>query len=176
MAMTIVIDCLTGAGPTVTAASAIVFSREDSVIGTTGIPVPTATGTKFSWAKTMQLEITATGGLTMSNILVGKVTNESVAGTKLWEVTSHAVGAYVQASSAPGDTADNNVTAPTVNGAAAAAVQLISTPPSTYAAGPFNTTGRKGNLVELVAGLDNTCVSSGTGIASPTMRWKWTEA
>lgn len=174
MAMTVQIDVLTGAGPTATAVTACVFNREDTVNGTTGVPVPTAAGTKFSWVKSFQVEITATGGLTMTNILVGKVANETVVGTKLWRVTSHA--AYTQATTNPTDTGDNNTTPPTLNGAGALALELIATPPSAYSAGPHNTTGRKGNIVEISCGIDNTIGAGGSGLATPTLRWKWTEA
>lgn len=175
MAMTVVIDILTGPGPTATAVSAFKFNRDDTILGTTaGIPTPSSAGTKFSFVKSFQPEITVTGGLTMTNILVGKVANETVTGSKVWRNTSNA--AYTEAVAAPSDTGDNNVTAPTINGDLATALELITAPPAAYAAGPFNTTGRKGNIVELAVGIDNTNVSSGTNLASPTIRFKWTEA
>lgn len=175
MAMTVVVDQLTGAGPTATAVSSFKFNRDDTNLGTSaGIPTPASTGTKFSFVKSFQIEITVTGGLTMTNVLVGKVANETVTGTKIWKHTGHA--SYTEATAAPSDTVDNNVTGPDINGATGTALELITTPPAAYAAGPFNTTGRKGNIVELVAGVDNTNISSGVAVASPTIRWKWTEA
>lgn len=174
MAMTVQIDCLTGAGPTAAAVTTVVFNREDTVLGTTGVPTPTATGTRFSWVKSFQIEITAVGGLAMTAVLIGKVTNESTAGTKLWRVTSH--NSYSQATTNPADTADNNSTAPTLNGASATALELITLPPSQYAPGPYNTTGRKGNIVEISCGVDNNIISAGSGLPTPTLRWKWTEA
>lgn len=173
--MTVVIDLLTGAGPTVTPVTSFKFNRDDTQAGTTaGIPTPASTGTKFSFVKSLQIEITATGGLTMTNILVGKVANETVTGSKIWRNTSNA--AYTQAVAAPADGPDNNTTPPTINGDVGTALELITAPPAAYEAGPFNTTGRKGNIVELVAGIDNTNVVSGTAVASPTIRFKWTEA
>lgn len=174
MPMTVVLDVLTGAGPTVTPATSAVMNREDTVSGTTPIPTPSSTGTNFSWVKSVQPEITATGGLTMTNIRVGKVTAESVTGLKLWHNTANAV--YTQATGAPSATGDNNVTAPTINGDTGVAVPLITAPPAAYSAGPHSTTGRKGNIVELVVGIDATCVTSGTGVATPTVRWIWVEA
>jgi hypothetical protein len=174
MAMSVQVDGLTGAGPTTTAITSFKFNRDDTLTGTTaGIPTPSTTGTKFSWVKSLQIEITATGGLTMTNVLVGKTANETITGSKLWRVTSHS--SYTQATVEPSDTGDNNVTGPTLNGAVASALELITAPPSAYAAGPFNTTGRKGNIVELAAGIDNTNVTSGTAVASPTIRFKWSE-
>lgn len=175
MPITVQIDVLTGAGPTATAAGSATLGRDDNVNSVTPTPAPSASpATKFSWVKTFQLEITATGGLTMTNIRVGRVAAETVAGTKLWHTTAN--GAYTQATGAPSDTADNNVTAPTINGQTATAPALISAPPAVYSAGGHSTTGRKGNMVEVVVGVDATCVITGTSVALPTLRWVWVEA
>lgn len=176
MAMTTQIDILTSTGPTVASVTSVVWNRVDAASTATVIPAPTATGTNFSYIKTLQMEITATGSLSMTNILFGKVANESVTGTKLWRVTSHAVGSYVQATAAPTATGDNNVTAPTMNSATGVALELISAPPSAYAAGAFSSTGRVGNLVEVCLGVDATCVTAGAAVATPTLRFSWTES
>lgn len=176
MAMTVVIRQLTGASPTVTTVTAVVWNRTDDASTTsTQIPTPTSTGTNFSFVKTFQPDITATDSLTMTNILFGKVASEATTGTKLWHVTSHAEGSYVQATTAPSATGDNNVTAPTINSASATAVPLMSAPPSAYSAGPHTTTGRKGNLVEVALGVDATNTTAGTAVSTPTLRWQWTE-
>lgn len=179
MAMTTQIDILTGATPTVTSVNSttLVWNRVDTSTGTTVIPTPTATGTNFSFVKTLQMEITATGGLAMTSILFGKVASETTTGTKLWHRTDHAVGSYTQATAAPTATGDNNVTAPALNGtnAAVTAVPLITAPPSAYAAGPFSSTARVGNLVEVALGVDFTNTTAGNTVATPTLRWSWTE-
>lgn len=176
--MTTEIDLLTSSGPTVTNVNAltVLFNRNDTYNGTTPVPTPIATGTNFSWVKTFQMNITATGSLSMTNILLGKVANEATTGTKLWHVNSHAVGSYVQASTPPTATGDNNVTAPTVNSATASAVPLISAPPTAYSAGAFSSTGRVGNLIEVVCGYDATNTSAGASISTPVLRWSWTES
>ena len=178
MAMTTVINELTGASPTYTSVNSttVVWNRADSTTGTTAIPAPTSTGTNFSWVKTFQMEITVTGGLTMTNILVGKVTSEATTGTKLWRYTGHAVGAYVQASAPPTATGDNNTTAPTINGATGVAFELISAPPSAYAAGGYSSVAKVGNIVEVVLGVDATNTTAGTAVSTPSLRWSWTEA
>lgn len=175
MAMVTQIDLLTGAVPTVTAVTTKKFNLEDTQSGTTPIATPVATGTNFSYVASFQIEILTVNSLNMSNVKFGKVTTESVTGTKLWHVTSHAVGAYVQAVAAPVSTGDNNVTAPTINGAAGGAAPLIGSA-SVYAAGPFNTTGRKGNIVEVTLGVDFTNTTAGSAVAVPTLRWQWTES
>lgn len=172
MAMTVQIDLLTGSGPTFTSVSSAKFNREDTQSGTTPIPTPTATGTNFSYVKTFQVEITATGSLSMTNIKVGKVTSESITGTKLWHATSHS--SYTQATTPPTATSDNNSTAPTLNGATATALPLIGSA-SVYAAGAFSSNAKVGNMVEIVVGIDATNTTAGTAVSIPTLRWQWTE-
>lgn len=180
MANTVVIRQLTGAGPSVGTVTAVKWNRVDDASGTTPVPTPTATGTNFSFVKTFQPDITVDGGLTMTDIRVGKVAGEATGGTKLWHRTDHAVGSYVQATAAPAATGDNNTTAPVVpaggNNTNVTALGLIGGPPSVYAAGPFTGTGRKGNLVEMTLGVDATNTTAGTTVSTPTLRWTWTEA
>lgn len=178
MAMTVTIEQLTGAGPTATrvdnqSAPAFLFNREDTRVGTTPVPTPTATGTNFSFVKSFQPNITVTDSLSMTNIRVGKVTNEALTGVRLWANTTNS--AYTQATTPPSAGADNNITPPTINGDVAEALELITVPPAVYAAGPFNTTGRKGNIVELCIGVDNTNTSSGQQ-TMPSIRWTWNES
>lgn len=179
MAMSVQIDQLTGSGPSINPVSAVKWSRVDDAVGVTAIPTPLSTGTAFSFVKSFILEITATGSLTMTSVMVGKVLNESTAGTKLWHRTDHAEGSYVQATVSPADTGDNNTTAPVIpaggNNTSVTAMPLISGA-SAYAAGPFSTTGRKGNLVEVTLGVDATNVTAGASVATPTLRWSWTES
>ena len=154
--------------------TAVVWSRVDNASGTTVIPTPTATGTNFSFIKSFKIQITTVNGLSMTNVLVGKVASEATTGTKLWRVTSHAT--YSQATAAPTATGDNNVTAPTMNGAAGTALELIAAPPSAYAAGPYTSTGVQGNNVEICLGVDATNTTAGAAVATPTLRWSWTES
>lgn len=173
MAMTTEIDEGIGIAPgTWAAVTGVTWSLDDLANGTTQIPTPTSAGTNFSYIKSFQITIVATGGLSMTNVLVGKVSAETTTGTKLWSLTSHA--AYTQAAAAPASTVDNNVTAPTMNGSAGAAMPLLSAA-VVYAAGPYNTTGRKGNIVEVCLGVDATNITAGTTVATPTLRWSWTE-
>lgn len=173
MAMVTAINNNTGSGPTAASVSSVVWNRVDSASGTTAIPTPTSTGTNFSFVKSLVMNITTTNSLSMTNILFGKVAAETTTGTKLWQSVAHS--SYTQATAAPTSTSDNNVTAPTVNSAAATAVQLISAPPSTYAAGPFSSTGNAGNFVEVCLGIDSTNTTAGTSVATPTLEWSWTE-
>lgn len=178
MAMTVVIENAVGATPTWSTVGATVakWNRVDTLTGTTVIPTPTATGTNFSFVKTFAINITATDSLTMTDVTFGKVANETTTGTKLWYTSEHAEGAYVEATAAPTATGDNNVTAPDINsGSSEAAVPLISGA-TAYSAGPHTTTGRKGNLIEIVLGVDATNTTAGSSVATPTLRWQWTES
>jgi len=172
MAMTVVIQELTGAGPTSTTVTSVTFNRVDTINGTTPIPVPT-TLTNFSWVKTFILNITATGALTMTNILFGKRTNEAT-GLQYWARTDEAVGAYTQAVATPAATSVG--VGPDINGSIGIAVDLITVPPAAYSAGPHTTTGQKGNIVEVVVGVISTVANTGSAVPLPNMTWQWTEA
>lgn len=174
MAMTVVVQQATGAGESYATVTAVKWSRVDDATGATVIPTPTSTGTNFSFIKSFKVNITATGSLSMTDLKVGKVANETTTGTKLWYTTEHAT--YTQATAAPGATGDNNSTAPDINsGSSEAALPLISGA-SAYSAGPHSTTGLKGNLVEVCLGVDSTNTTAGSAVATPTLRWQWTES
>lgn len=179
MAMVVQIDLATGAGPSFAATTAVKWNREDTEAGTTAIPTPTATGTNFSYVKSFQINITTTNSLTMTDVKIGKVAGETTTGTKLWHRSDHAVGSYVQATAAPAATGDNNTTAPVIpaggNNSTVIAIPLIGSA-SVYSAGPHTTTGRKGNLVEITLGVDATNTTAGASVATPTLRWQWTES
>ena len=173
MAMSVGIDLATGATPTwTTSVTSITLSLDDAQSGSSEILTPTTTGTAFSLVKSFSIDVIATNGLSMSYLRVGKVAAETTTGTKLWACTSH--GTYTQATAAPAATADDNVTAPTINGAAGA-VLAIGLAAVWYASGPFNSTGRHGNIVEICVGIDNTNTTAGTGVATPTLQWAWIE-
>lgn len=181
MAMVVAIAYLNSTGPTVTdiGATTAVWNRVDTLTGTTVVPTPTSTGTHFSYVKVMQIDITTTNSLSMSAAKVEKVASEATTGTKLWHRTDHAVGSYVQSTAAPADTGDNNSTAPVIP-AGGNNTNVIAVPGlgagSTYAAGPFSTTGQKGNLVEMCLGVDATNTTAGAAVSTPTLRWTWTES
>lgn len=172
MAMSVDIQQATGATPTYTNVTSVVFSRVDDATGTTPVPTPTATGTNFSYVKSFQPNITNADSLSMTDVKVGKVTSEST-GKKYWHDTSHA--SYTQATTAPSATGDDNSTAPTINSATATALPAIGSA-NVYSAGPHTTTGRKGNYVEICVGVDSTNTDAGTGVSMPTIRWQWTES
>ncbi len=176
MAMTVDIVLATGAGPAFASLTAAKWNRVDTAAGTTVIPTPTSTGTNFSYIKSFLVDITATGGLTMTDITFGKVAAEATTGTKLWYADDHNEAAYTQATTPPGATGDDNSTAPDINSSSVeVAVPLISSG-DLYDAGPFSSVARVGNIIEVCLGVDSTNTTAGSTVATPTLRWEWTEA
>ncbi len=174
--MSVDIQLGTTVTPTWANVNSLKWNRVDTESGTTGIPTPVSTGTNFSYVKSFMVNITATGGLSMTAIKVGKLAEEPTTGTETWHTTEHVEGSYVQATAPPGATGDNNVTPPDINSGAAEAVLPLIAASVAYSAGPHSTTGRKGNLAEICLGVDFTNTSSGTTVATPTLRWQWTES
>lgn len=179
MAMTVLIRQATTVTPTWATVGAVKWSRVDDAVGTTPIPTPTATGTNFSFVKSFLVDITVTGGLTMTDVIIGKVAAESTTGTLLWHTNENNEAGYTQATAAPGSTGDNNGTAPDINGGALEVAMPLSSAQTVYDAGPYSTTGRisgGGALNEITLGVDATNTTAGTTVATPTLRWEWTEA
>lgn len=181
MAATLSIKNLTGAGPTLTTVTQVTFNRIDTANGTTPVPIPSV-NTVFSWVKSFQISIDAYDGMTISNILFGKRSNEAT-GLKYWSRTSHAIGAYTQAVTTPAGTAGNNAVAPEIpetGDGTGSALALITAPPAAYAAGPFTLggsgTGPQGNIVEVCVGVDSTVTGSGAQVVLPNLVWQWTES
>jgi len=173
--MIVQIDIATLGTPTwTTNITSCKWSLDDAQSGTTPIPTPTATGTNFSFVKSFKVDITNVGAsLTMTNVKIGTTTSPAT-GLKLWH-QKHTT--YTQATAAPTSTGDNNSTAPTINGTAAVAggMVLIGSA-AVLLAGPFTTTGRQGDHIEVCLGVDNGNTGSGSTVAVPTLRFQWTEA
>jgi hypothetical protein len=99
------LDIYTGASPILTGASyagvtaegGIKMNREDTLTGTTPIPIPTATGTNYSWIKNLALDVTTTGTTNISNrrIYFGSAPSTGLFGF----YKSVATGSYAQAAS-----------------------------------------------------------------------------
>lgn len=129
--------------------TAIKFNRDDTQAGATPIPIPTATGTNYSSVKQLALHVTVAGGGTaISNRRIHWATSPA-SGLGL-----HFLGnaTYVDQTSV--------VSIPTAsgsNGAVPATYAAMTGSAQVYdAASVTANTGKNGNYVRVVLGVDNT--------------------
>ena len=147
------------------------FNRDDTLSGTTPIPIPTATGENYSWIKHFVLAVTGAGTTTMSNRNIYQSTSAAT-GLFLYFV-AQAVGGYVQASGAtkPADVGTNGTTPATYT--------LMTTSPQLYDNTGVATsgTGPNGSMVNCLLGVDHTFVGGpGNATALPSLILQYDEA
>lgn len=173
MAATVVTYIATGAGPTTADAEAtgVVFSREDSATGTTAIPKPTATGTNFSWPKTLFLNVTAGGGSTSLSNRKIRVATAPSAGLELH--FKDGADTYSQAA------AEADVDNTSADGAQPTGYTAMTTTFQTWdavSAAAVDAT-RNGNYVVVALGVSsNYAGGAGSGIALPDIELQYDEA
>lgn len=160
----------------------MIFACDDAPSGPVvdNVPVPTATGTNFSWVRHVQpYPSISVSGIVVTNLKFAKSVNEQVTGTRLWYVLA---SSYTQSTSPPAPTSDNNVTPPTINGVSAAAVPLAPTL-ADYEAGPltcdFNVPLGT-HYIDMVLGVDATATAPSepadyTQLTVSTLHWEWDE-
>ena len=110
MASTLRASIFTGAaGATVASAEGgIKFNRDTTQSGTTAIPIPSTTGTNFSYHKVLGLEVTTDGSTTISNRGV-KMSGSPTSGLALfWKAVASA--SYTQAAAADTDSGSAGAT------------------------------------------------------------------
>ena len=180
MAATIEADYYNGVGPTRASAEAgFKFNREDTISGTTPIPIPTATGTNFSYHKAFALYCSAGGGST--SLLNRKIyTNgaPSDANAKLWW-TLFATDTYSQATAvASADSgADNSTPATGTYGQAWAAVPTTSGTATTWDAATVaatNTT-KNGKYLVVCCGVASIFAAGAGSFALPDFKFQYDE-
>jgi hypothetical protein len=158
------------AGAGATAEGGVKFNRENTLTGTTPIPIPTATGTNYSWEKHLGLEVTSDGSTTISN---RKVHHASGITTGL-ELFFKATTSYFTPDGT--DITDNAST----NGADPAGYTAMSTSAQTYDADSVasNTgTAVNGDYCTVVLGVSNNYAGgAGSAIALPTLTFTYDEA
>lgn len=163
-----------GTGGSVSWANAeggVTFNLADSITSTTPVPIPTATGTNFSWIKNLVLAVTGTGTTAITNRTVAMGSSPST-GLKLhWKDV--AVGSYAQAASG------NRPTASGSNGATPAGYTNMTTTPAQYDNTSVATsgTGPNGDIAVCVMGVDNLFVGGpGSATALPNILLGYDEA
>jgi hypothetical protein len=176
------LDYYNGASPTFTGGSfsgvsaegGIKMNREDTLTGTTPIPIPTATGTNFSWLKNLALDVTTVGTTSISNrrIYFGSAPATGLNGF----YKSVATGSYAQAASGnkPTDSGSNGATPA---GYTAMATSLGGSSAYDASSVASSTLGVNGTLAVLVAAVDNTFAGGpGNATALPNILLTYDEA
>lgn len=173
MASTIRVSIWTGGSNTPgaggTAETGAKFNRANSLAGTTPIPIPTATGTAFSWPKFTGLEITSDGSTTISNRGIKMASTPTVGFALWWKATA----TYVTPA-APADS-DSGSNAATPSGYTA-----MTTSNATYdAASVASSTGTavNGQYCVLALGVSNNYGGGASSAAAlPTLTYQYDEA
>ncbi len=171
-AATVQAQCATGASPTwANAESGGVFNREDSLAGTTPTPIPTTTGTNFSWIKNFVLAVTVTGTTAITNRRIN-MSGAAATGMQLfWKAL--AVASYAQAASGnqPGASGSNGATPAGYTLMTTSTAQYDNTSHVTSASGP------NGTMAVCVEGIDNTYVGgASTSATTPSLVISYDEA
>lgn len=155
MASTIRASYFNGAGPSsASAETGVKFNREDTQTGTTPIPIPSSTGTNYSWYKVLGLDVTSADATFISNRRI-RMGSAPATGFYLY---FKAVSTYTQATSGNKPT-DNAST----NGAVPSTYTLMTTSDQVYDSGSdsANSTGINGDYVQVVLGVGNNFAGGG---------------
>lgn len=153
----------------VTAETGLTFNREDTRIGTTNpVPIPSVTGTAFSWIKQIALNVTSADATTLSNRRI-KANSSPTTGLGL-----HFLGnaTYVQPSSGnkPADSGSNGAT-PAGYTAMTTSYQAWDT-----GADSAGSTGRNGDFARLIGAVANNFAGGGGSSAMPNIGIAYDEA
>jgi hypothetical protein len=161
----------TGAGPTLgSGEGGFKYNREDTISGTTPIPIPTATGSNYSWLKWLALAVTTSGTTSMSNRRIQLSATET-SGLGIFFLGN---ATYAQATSAnmPAASGSNGPATPATFTRATTATQVYDS-----ASVSTGSTGKNGNYCETSLGVDFTYAGgAGNAIALPDVRLIYDEA
>lgn len=170
MGATVQAQIATGAGPSLAnAEGGIVYNRVDTIAGTTPIPIPTATGTHFSYLKWLALVVTGTAATSISNRRI-ELATAIATGLNHW-FQDNATYAQATGVNQPADAGTNGAT-PAGFTKTTTAYQLWDN--TSVSAG---STGRSGDYCETVLGVDFLFVGgAGSATALPTLNLEYDEA
>lgn len=155
----------------VTAEGGIKWNREDTIAGTTPVPVPTATGTNYSWLKNLALEVTTAASpvTSITNRRIAIASALSAGLTEHWKAA-----AYVQAAvgNMPAAAGTNDAVPTGYTLAATGAGALYDN-----AAVSGGTTGRNGSPLQVLVGVSFLFTGGGgAAIAMPNLHLSYDEA
>ncbi|MBA3826891.1 MAG: hypothetical protein H0X24_23735 [Ktedonobacterales bacterium] len=179
MAATVQAQLATGAGPTLTnAETGLTFNRADTLAGTTPIPIPTATGNKYSYLKYLALVVTGTGTTTISNRRISWATTPATGLQGLWfNQATYTQNSGTQGTAAGNYPADDTAANGTVP--ATPAWAAISTTPTQWDNTSVSTasTARNGNYVQCCLQVSNAFVGgAGSATTVATINLQYDEA
>jgi hypothetical protein len=179
MAATVRAYCATGAGPTLATcdsadSASIKYGRDDSQTSTTSIPIPTATGTKYSYLKYLCLDVTVIGATSISNRRIAWASSPAtgLTGYFLDQAT------YTQNNGTQGASAGNYPADAGTNGATPAGYTAMTTSNQVWDNTSHSTgsTGRNGDYAQTALGVDNTFIGGGGAAALPNLLLTYDEA
>ena|SRR5579884_2917799 len=157
-----------GAGTAASAEGGIGYGRSDEVVAVTTIPIPTSTGTHFSWAKWLALMVTAGGGSTHISNRKLQLASAPATGINLW---FQAQTSYTQSSgNASADTVANGST-PT------GYTQITNSAATVYDSSSVATANgsQNGKYAQVALGVDNTFVGGGGTLTLPSLNMLYDE-
>jgi hypothetical protein len=158
--------------------SALKFNRVDTATGTTPIPIPTTTGTKFSWHKAIGLYCVSGGGSTSASNLNVKMGSAATTGLYLWFTDFHD-STYHQATTVASADAGTQNSTPAGGGIYAASWTAMTTSNQVYDASGAALTNSAfcGKYCVVCLGVgDNYAGGAGSAIALPNIVLTYDEA
>lgn len=178
MAATIKAYCATGATPTLATADSadsgsIKYGRDDNQTSTASIPIPTATGTNYSYLKYLLLDVTVTSTTNVSNRRIAWASSPSTGITGFFQNQA----TYTQNNGTQGTAAGNYPANAGTNGATPTGYTAITTSNQVWDNTSVATSGsgKNGNYVQTVIGVDNTFAGGGGSAALPNLNLVYDE-
>ena len=176
MAATVKVYIATGAGPTTTTVDSadggsFAFNRADTVAGTATIPIPTATGNKYSYLKYLFLDVTATAATSISNRRIAWATSPTTGLQGLWlNQATYTQNTGTQGTGAGQYPLDDTAANGTIPGTPAWAGLTTTNQLWDNTSVSTGSTGRNGNYVELCLQVSNAFAGGGGATtAVPTL-------
>jgi hypothetical protein len=134
------------------------YNREDTISGTTAVPIPTALGTRYSWLKWLCLSVTTVGTTNISNRRIQLAGSAMPGGTAIFFQGNATYAQAATGNMPPDNTTSNGPALPSGFTLASTSTQLYDG--ATVSSGSL---GKNGNYCETVFGVDFTYTTPGAG-------------
>lgn len=154
--------------------ASITFGRDDLAISTATIPIPTATGTHYSYLKYLFLDVTVTGATNLSNRKVSWASSPATGITGFFKDQA----TYTQNNGTQGASAGNYPADAGTNGATPAGYTAMTTSPQAWDATSHTSgsSGKNGDYCQTIIGVDNTFTGGGGSATLPNVQLQYDEA